>query len=109
MKHRYPMTTTNSQTVTEKENEQLRLTIKDLQKEIEELKEKHVKSQMQDFEKSILEREIMNKLMNEQSNTILQLKKEIGRLKNRNRKLVAKTNDLKEECEDLRSLLDTDV
>ena len=103
------MTTTNSQTVTEKENEQLRLTIKDLQKEIEELKEKHVKSQMQDFEKSILEREIMNKLMNEQSNTILQLKKEIGRLKNRNRKLVAKVNVLNEECEDLRSLLDADA
>ena len=103
------MTTTNSQTVTEKENEQLRLTIKDLQKEIEELKEKHVKSQMQDFEKSILEREIMNKLMNEQSNTILQLKREIGRLKNRNRKLVAKVSVLNEECEDLRSLLDADA
>ena len=99
------MTSTNSnnQTVTEKE------IIKDLQKEIEELKEKHVKSQMQDFEKSILEREIMNKLMNEQSNTILQLKKEIGRLKNRNRKLVAKVSVLNEECEDLRSLLDADA
>ena len=103
------MTTTNNQTVTGKGNEQLKLIIKDLQKEIEELKDKHIKSQMRDFEKSTLEREIMNKLMNEQSNTILQLKKEIGRLKNRNRKLVAKVSVLKEECEDLRSLVDTDV
>ena len=100
--------TINNQTVTEKENEQLRLTIKELQQEIKELNNKHIKSMMFEFEKSKLEREIMNKLMSEQDNTILQLRKENGRLKNRNKKLVAKVNELNEECEDLRSLLDSD-
>ena len=65
-----------------------------LYKENEELKAKHIKSMMFECEKSKLEREIMNKLMIEQSNTILQLKKEIGRLKNRNKRLKAKINDL---------------
>ena len=76
------------------ENENLKYENEKLRKEINTLKANHIKSMMTDFEKSKLEREIMNKLMNEQSNTILQLRKEIGRLKNRNKKLSAKINDL---------------
>ena len=97
----------NNQTVTE--NEQLRLTIKDLQDENYKLQCEKIKIHQQYHEMSTLEREIMNKLMMEQSNTISQLRKEIGRLKNRNKKLVAKVNELNEECEDLRSLIDEDA
>ena len=74
--------------------EKMQVKIGKLYKENEELKAKHIKSMMFECEKSKLEREIMNKLMIEQSNTILQLKREIGRLKNRNKKLTAKINDL---------------
>ena len=94
--------TINNQTATEKENEQLRLTIKSLKKQIKELNNKHIKSMMTEFEKAKVYDEIVMKLMMKQNNTINQLEEENRRLKNRNKKLTA-------EVEDLRSLIDEDI
>ena len=91
--------TINNQTATEKENEQLRLTIKSLKKQIKELNNKHIKSMMTEFEKAKVYDEIVMKLMMKQNNTINQLEEENRRLKNRNKKLLAEINDLNEEVE----------
>ena len=59
--------TINIQTATEKEIEELRLTIKELEKEIEELKVKHIKFMMYDYELRKVQDKVMMQLLNEKT------------------------------------------
>ena len=79
--------TINIQTATEKEIEELRLTIKELEKEIEELKVKHIKFMMYDYELRKVQDKVMMQLLNEKNITINQLEEKNRRLKNKNKEL----------------------
>ena len=81
--------TINIQTATEKEIEELRLTIKELEKEIEELKVKHIKFMMYDYELRKVQDKVMMQLLNEKNITINQLEEKNRRLKNKNKELRA--------------------